>query len=133
MVCRSPIAWIAFSSTGSPVDRPLCDFVPHWQANNKQSRLVTLPRDGSFVTEPCTRSQSGPLRDCGFTKQPTALACSPGREATLRCATDNGKPMQVKEDDRIELFQGTIPPRTRVIRSSTFARNLEALAAYVRE
>ena len=83
------------TETGEPVDRPLCDFAPHWQANNKKARLVTLPPTGSFVTQPCTRSQSGPLRDCGFTPQHTALACAPGQAAPLRCATDEGKPMQV--------------------------------------
>lgn len=45
--------------------------------------------------------------------------------------TINGKPMAIKENDRIELFQGTQPPRTRIIRSETFADNLEALAAFV--
>ncbi|MBL8174903.1 MAG: hypothetical protein JNK48_09540 [Bryobacterales bacterium] len=42
----------------------------------------------------------------------------------------NGKPMPVKENDTIELFEGQQPPRTRIIRSSTFAQNLEALAAW---
>jgi hypothetical protein len=43
--------------------------------------------------------------------------------------TINGKPTPIKENDQIELFQGERPPRTRIIRSSTFAENLEALAA----
>jgi Lysyl oxidase len=83
------------TETGEPVDRPLCDFVANWDVNNKNSRRVRLTEEGSFVTEPCTRSQSGPLRDCGFKRQENALACSPGREVTLHCATDNGKPAQV--------------------------------------
>lgn len=56
---------------------------------------MTLTREGSFVTEPCTRSQSGPLRDCGFKLQENALACSPGSEVMLHCATDDGQPAQV--------------------------------------
>jgi hypothetical protein len=43
----------------------------------------------------------------------------------------NNKPYPIKENDRIELFQGAQPPRQRLIRSSTFAANLEALAAWV--
>ncbi|MBV6434410.1 MAG: hypothetical protein IANPNBLG_04663 [Bryobacteraceae bacterium] len=42
----------------------------------------------------------------------------------------NGKPTPIRENDTIELFQGAQPPRVRIIRTVTFARNLEALAAY---
>jgi hypothetical protein len=42
----------------------------------------------------------------------------------------NGKPTPIKENDNIELFMGQQPPRTKIIRSATFARNLESLAAY---
>lgn len=45
--------------------------------------------------------------------------------------TINGRPFPIKENDRIELFQGALPPRERAIRSETFARNLERLAAWV--
>jgi len=45
--------------------------------------------------------------------------------------TVNGRPVEIKENDRIELFQGAQPPRERIIRSETFARNLETLAAAV--
>jgi len=38
----------------------------------------------------------------------------------------------VKENDMIELFQGQEPPRQRVIRSQTFARNVDLLCDYVR-
>lgn len=43
----------------------------------------------------------------------------------------NKKPVQISENDTIELFQGPQPPRTRILRSSVFAGNLETLAAYV--
>jgi hypothetical protein len=46
--------------------------------------------------------------------------------------TINGKPMPIKENDNIVLFQGSQPPRTLIIRSDTFADNLEKLAAWVR-
>ncbi len=45
--------------------------------------------------------------------------------------TINGRPTPVKQNDRIELFAGTLPPRTRIISTSTFASNLTTLAAYV--
>jgi PelA/Pel-15E family pectate lyase len=43
--------------------------------------------------------------------------------------TINGKPMEIKENDRIELFNGDQPPRQKIIRTTTFAGNLERLAA----
>lgn len=42
--------------------------------------------------------------------------------------TVNGRPTAIKENDRIELFQGPQPPRQKVIHTTTFARNLERLA-----
>ena len=38
----------------------------------------------------------------------------------------------VKENDMIELFQGKDAPRQRVIRSQTFARNVDLLCDYLR-
>ncbi|HUQ95947.1 MAG TPA: pectate lyase [Bryobacteraceae bacterium] len=46
--------------------------------------------------------------------------------------TINGRPIPIKENDNIELFEGKQPPRTRIIRSATFAENLEALAGFVK-
>ncbi|MBI4902295.1 MAG: hypothetical protein HY820_01585 [Acidobacteria bacterium] len=46
--------------------------------------------------------------------------------------TINNKPVQLHENDVVELFRGEKPPRTRIINSETFARNLEALASYVK-
>lgn len=43
--------------------------------------------------------------------------------------TINGRPTPIKENDRIELFDGAVPPRQTVISTATFARNLERLAA----
>jgi hypothetical protein len=43
----------------------------------------------------------------------------------------NGRPTPVKENDRIEIYEGQLPPRARVIRSTTFAENLETLAAWL--
>jgi hypothetical protein len=46
--------------------------------------------------------------------------------------TINGQPTQLKENDRVEIFDGNQPPRGKIIRSSDFAKNLETLAAYAR-
>lgn len=46
--------------------------------------------------------------------------------------TINGKPIEIKENDRVELYQGAQAPRQRVIRSTRFADNLETLAAALR-
>ena len=45
----------------------------------------------------------------------------------------NGKPFPIHENDRISLYQGPQPPRTKVIRTTTFAANLRALAAFVKD
>jgi hypothetical protein len=45
--------------------------------------------------------------------------------------TINDRVYPISENDRIVLFDGPQPPRQRIIRTSTFARNLEALAAWV--
>lgn len=47
--------------------------------------------------------------------------------------TINGRPIEIKENDRIQLYDGQQPPRSKIIRSNTFASNLETLAAYVRQ
>ena len=79
---------------GEPIDRPLCDFIPEYQANNLGQRAVSLPKDGGFITSSCTRSQAGPLRDCGFRERAENLNCTPGREVRLRCKTDANDPQQ---------------------------------------
>jgi hypothetical protein len=45
--------------------------------------------------------------------------------------TLNGKPLPVKENDTIEIFAGSEPPRQRIIRSRTFAANVGLLSSYL--
>jgi hypothetical protein len=45
--------------------------------------------------------------------------------------TINGRAYPIAENAQITLFDGAQPPRERIIRTTTFARNLEALAAYL--
>ncbi|CAG8710842.1 22959_t:CDS:2, partial [Gigaspora rosea] len=51
------------TSYGYPVSREKCNFSKNWDANNYESIIYNLHNNLSFVTEPCTRGQSGPLRD----------------------------------------------------------------------
>ncbi|CAG8848481.1 30933_t:CDS:1, partial [Racocetra persica] len=51
------------TSYGYPVYRERCNFTKNWDSNNYEGINYTLHKDSSFVTEPCTRGQSGPLRD----------------------------------------------------------------------
>jgi hypothetical protein len=41
------------------------------------------------------------------------------------------KVLPLKENETLEVFQGKEPPRERIIRSRTFARNVELLSAYL--
>ena len=78
---------------GLTVDRPECTFNTNWDANNDDSRSLTLNPTGSFVTDPCTRGQLGPFRDCGFeagVDSVTELACAPGSSISLRCSVPSG-------------------------------------------
>jgi hypothetical protein len=74
--------------------RPVCEFSSDWDANNQASISLALPAEGSFVTQPCTRGQIGPVRDCGFKKQQDTLRCEPGQTVRLAC-TITGKNAQV--------------------------------------
>jgi Lysyl oxidase len=83
------------TAKGEPVDRPKCDFIKDWDANNKRQEDVTLPALGeSFVTEPCTRGQIGPLRNCGFKKQSDLETCTPGAMVKLHCSVPKGSAPQ---------------------------------------
>ena len=44
--------------------------------------------------------------------------------------TINGRPQTIKENDRIEIYQGATPPRQQVIRTGTFVDNLMTLASF---
>jgi hypothetical protein len=109
---------------GRPINRPVCDFVDDWDVNNDEARDVFLMPAGSYVTEPCSGGQLGPLRNCGFSSQsegievPTgegqetpalerrgsaaaaevpegAFACEPGEDVQLSCSLEDGGDSQV--------------------------------------
>lgn len=79
---------------GGVVEKPSCDFVEAYAANNRGVQNVTIPSDGGFITAACTRSQAGPLRDCGFVEQAENLYCEPGSTVTLSCSLPEGAAAQ---------------------------------------
>jgi len=79
------------SESGDTVDRPKCDFVKNAADNNHQELPVTLPVPGEgMVTEPCTRGQLGPKRNCGYTYDAKLGSCTPGATVNLTCKTASG-------------------------------------------
>lgn len=79
---------------GGVVEKPACDFVDGYAANNLGVQNVTIPSDGGFITAACTRAQAGPLRDCGFVEQAENLRCEPGSTVTISCSIPDGAPAQ---------------------------------------
>ena len=45
--------------------------------------------------------------------------------------TLGGKTLPMKENDTLEVFSGSEPPKERIIRSRTFADNVGVLSAYL--
>jgi hypothetical protein len=43
-----------------------------------------------MVTEPCTRGQIGPKRNCGYTYEAKLSSCTPGATVNLSCKTQSG-------------------------------------------
>lgn len=56
------------TSDGHTINRPQCDFVDDWDSNNTSVISLFIPPSGSYVTQPCTEGEMGPLRNCGFTE-----------------------------------------------------------------
>lgn len=93
------------SENGRPIERPQCDFVPDWDANNSGSAEVLISAAGSFVTAPCNQEQIGPLRNCGFEEAAGFVqeedgpadtgACRPGQTIQLACSLEDGAAPQV--------------------------------------
>lgn len=86
------------TDTNQRVDRPSCDFSPGWDSNNLEARSIPMPQAGGFITEPCSRGQLGPLRDCGFSAGIASLsevACPVGGSIQLRCSVPDGTPPAV--------------------------------------
>jgi hypothetical protein len=88
----SQIAFIPsgfYDNNGDPVLRNSCAFFNNWNADNLGSVRFSEPTVGSFVTQPCTRGQTGPLRDCGFQAESPLHSCTAGQPVKLRCESDD--------------------------------------------
>jgi hypothetical protein len=96
---KGEIVWqsTAFETdAGEPVDRPKCDFMDGWDANNATTVGVTLPPPGEgMLTSPCTRGQIGKLRNCGFSYDHEVRACKAGKKFSLSCSLAEGSAPQV--------------------------------------
>lgn len=78
------------------VDRAKCEFNEKYDGNNYQERDVTLPIPGEgMITEPCTRGQLGPKRNCGYSYEGALRKCPPGTKVTLVCSKARSAPPQV--------------------------------------
>ena len=77
-----------FDAQGNPVLRNSCAFFSQWSADNLGSTPFSAPQGSSFVTQGCTRGQTGPLRDCGFKSNPPLQSCTPGQTVKLQCTSD---------------------------------------------
>lgn len=83
------------SDLGDAVDRPVCDEAKDWDANNYGEQPVTLPVMGEgMITEPCTRGQLGPLRNCGFAYEGSLKTCKPGADVSVTCSVKAGAEAQ---------------------------------------
>jgi hypothetical protein len=72
-----------FDDNGDAVKRNSCALPANWDADNLGSISFSAPA-GSFVTQDCTRGQTGPIRDCGFAPAPPAVrSCTLGQTVQL--------------------------------------------------
>lgn len=83
------------TETGAPVDRIACNFSPNYADNNYQESNVTIPVEGSYVTEPCKRGQDSDKRNCGFIRQGALVNCTAGATVKLSCSTTSNATPQV--------------------------------------
>lgn len=76
---------------GEEINRPACDFISDWDANNLAVYEVAVPEVGSYVTQPCQNDEIGPLRNCGFhILQPNEIdpLCRPGESVAFTMRLD---------------------------------------------
>ena len=81
---------------GDTVDRPVCDERTDWEENNYGEHDVTLPVPGEgYLTSACKYGELGPLRNCGFTYEPSLVDCEPGETVSVSCSVEDGSLPQV--------------------------------------
>ncbi len=115
------------TATGQPVEKPACNYIPNYAANNTDSYNITLASPGEgYVTDGCDRGQIGPLRNCGFTNTKTAMACTPGAATTFHCTIPTGAAPQVVRLCETSAVLGTGIPCT--YQDSLASVNIETTA-----
>jgi len=95
----APVVWHdtgLIGENGRPVEAPLCQLAPGWDANDEHEKVETIPPDGQgLVTSPCDRGQLGPARNCGFAAPGAAITCTPGEQVRLKLTIPGGAAPQV--------------------------------------
>jgi hypothetical protein len=61
-------------------------------------------------------------------KADSVVSVSPAEDMTV---TVGGRAFTLRDGETLEIFRGTKPPLEQIIRSSTFAANIEILAEYL--
>lgn len=84
------------TSAGEPVDKPVCEPFPGSSDNNRVAIDVSLPAEGGLITEPCSRGQIGPLRNCGWSAEGQVTPCTPGAEVKVSCRADGAEAQAVR-------------------------------------
>lgn len=100
-----------------------------WQTGNRDP-LAARP-DAARVAKimAALDARGAWVEDGVIGKADEVIAVTAARPMVL---TINGRPIEINENDRVQLFDGSQPPRARIVRSTTFAGNLETLAAFVK-
>jgi hypothetical protein len=94
-----------------------------------EGRRVSKPAAAAVAKIMASADPRGVWLEDGYIgKSNRIVSVFAARDMTL---TIGGKSYPVKENQTIDLFEGSEPPKEKVFRSSTFARNLVALSAFV--
>ena len=110
------VVWVQtglIAENGKPVEIQKCQLAPGWDANNRDSvdEVVPPPGEGLITTE-CTRGQIGPLRNCGFDKNPAVVECAAGERTTATFAIPpDAAPQVVRITEFSHMLNAPIPAR----------------------
>ncbi len=74
------------NEAGEIESRIACEEIDGAADNNVATAPVTLPAGtGGLITEPCTRGQIGPARNCGFSAPDDTITCAAGEIVNFTC------------------------------------------------
>ncbi|MSP24341.1 MAG: hypothetical protein EXR75_04095 [Myxococcales bacterium] len=119
-----------FKTEGGELESRIgCNELDGASDNNIATSEVTVPiGTGGLVTEPCTRGQLGPTRNCGFAAAGALISCTPGMALKLNCSSASAdKPVAVRVCEASQVL-GAIPCAYReAIAVATMTDDLETL------